>query len=67
MNDCKITKIVEQLPHLTIPLINGNVMVVPILYIESIIDNTQEIPNGETANIMIRSIIKEWYERMKNE
>lgn len=62
----KIIKLEEQMPHLSILLGNGNALVVPVRYIEELINGKQKIVITEDNEPLIRHIIKEWYENVKN-
>ncbi len=63
----KILKLENHRQHLTIPLIDGNALVIPAQYIEEIIDGTKNFKNVDNkTHILIRTIVKEWYENVKN-
>ncbi len=51
--------------HLVVPLIDDNVVVVPIRYIEDIIEGNQKPVVTKDNKLLILSIIKEWYENVK--
>lgn len=59
----KILKLENHREHLTIPLIDGNVLVIPALYIEDIINGSKKVDRD--AHILIRTIVSEWYENVK--
>lgn len=61
----KILKLENHREHLTIPLIDGNVLVVPALYIEDIINGSKKFKVDKDVQILIRTIVKEWYEDIK--
>lgn len=61
----KIIKLSEHKPHLSVPLIDGNVMLVPARYIEEIIKGKQKLKITKDNRMLILSIIKEWYESIK--
>ena len=62
----------EHLPRLVIPLVDGNVVVVPALYFENIINGDQDIlphDNNEwydNTEMLLRTIVTEWYSNLKN-
>lgn len=62
----KILKLKHHREHLTIPLIDGNVLVIPALYIEDIINDSKKFNVDSNVQILIRTIVKEWYENVKN-
>ena len=61
----KITKFSDNQPHLTVLLIDESAMVVPVRYIEEIIDGTQDITINDENKMFWRSIVKQWYEEIK--
>ncbi len=63
----KILKLENHRPFLTIPLIDGNVLVIPAFYFESIIAGDQKILPGKSSEMLLRTIIKEWYKGIKNQ
>ena len=40
-------------------------LVIPTLYFESIINGEQKILPGKSSEMLLRTIIKEWYENIK--
>lgn len=62
----KLIKLEKHKPHIVISLIDGNVLVVPIRYIEELINGKQKLKLTEDNEILILSIIKEWYENINH-
>ena len=65
MMNNKILKLQEHRPHLVISLIDDNSLVVPVSYIEDIIGGRQSFKANKDHEILIRTIVKEWYENVK--
>ena len=57
----KLIKLEEYKPHITISLIDGDVLVVPTRYIEELIDGKQKLKITKDNEILLRTIIQEWY------
>ncbi|KKM23897.1 hypothetical protein LCGC14_1610620, partial [marine sediment metagenome] len=51
--------------HITISLIDDDVLVVPARYIEEIINGKQKLKITKDNEMLILTIIKEWYEGIK--
>ncbi len=63
----KILKLQEHRPHFVVSLIDNNILVVPALYIEDIIKGKQKLKITKDNEVLIRSIISQWYISVKNE
>lgn len=65
MTKNKLIKLEEYKPHITISLIDDDVLVVPARYIEEIINGKQKLKITKDNEMLILTIIKEWYEGIK--
>ena len=65
MKGNKVTSFSKNQPHITVELIDDNVMVVPARYIEELIIGKQELKLADDNKILILSIISQWYENIK--
>jgi len=55
----------ENTPHLTIPTLDGNVHVLPVLLISDWISGEQRIQDAHDSDMIIRSILAEWLHGLK--